>query len=301
MSLSYHLYSESACLIHIETFVFQALAGELEGLSLKTKLAQLIPAFWFHYSEQYEYAHVIQAFRDALVGLEMNKPMVNSDACDIDHFLTVLRTAYLKLTHSDIDQHSINEHHNTESLRYGLNTVIQHYSRVLLVRVDLYFSAQAQKDMTIHRCHQYLQILLNRLSNRDGCFSNLHWWAWALEQGLQRGYHIHLLLVYDGHRHQNDYYLGLEVGRYWRDVLTDGEGEFYTSNQPKIKHRYSLMNRLGIGMIYRDNPIAIENALNASAYLVSPEKEIQMLRVKKPNMRTFGTAQFDVVRRRGIH
>ncbi|MHA3060036.1 hypothetical protein ACX1N5_05700 [Acinetobacter sp. ANC 4636] len=118
---------------------------------------------------------------------------------------------------------------------------------------------------------------------------------------MQRGYHIHLLLVYDGHRHQNDYYLGLEVGRYWRDILTDGEGEFYTSNQPQVKHRYALMNRLGIGIIYRDNPVAVENALNASAYLVSPEKETQMLRVKKPNMRTFGTAQFDVVRRRGIH
>ena len=39
-----------------------------------------------------------------------------------------------------------------------------------------------------------MKTLRNRISNQDGCFSDLQGYAWAVEQGEQRGYHSHLLL-----------------------------------------------------------------------------------------------------------
>ncbi|MHA3080176.1 YagK/YfjJ domain-containing protein [Acinetobacter sp. ANC 5502] len=302
MILQPHLYNESNCLIQIEQCVLQICTAQPEPTWIAEQLYQLIPACRLHYRNHYLYSNSIRVFIQAMQSL--NLPL-EFQCCDIntamvEYFRQQVQQLYLPIKDQDQRQHAVNERQNRNSLQQNLTALITHYSRLLFVRVDLYFSTEAQVDLTIHRCHQYLEILLNRLSNRDGCFQNLHWWAWALEQGTQRGYHIHLLLVYDGHQHRNDIYLALQVGHFWKEELTGGEGEFYTANQASVKAQYQAMGCLGIGMIHRDHPVEVANALTAAAYLVNPEKQQQMLRAKLPNMRTFGTAQFRVSWRRGI-
>ena len=302
MILQPHLYNESNCLMQIEQCVLQICIAQPAPEWIAEQLYQLIPAWRLHYQRHYIYSMPIQAFIQAIQMLNLPLQFQWSDISTVivEQFNQQLKLLYLPFKDLGQRQHASNERQNRLSLQQGLTELTQHYSRLLFVRVDLYFSAEAQVDLTIHRCHQYLQILLNRLSNRDGCFQDLHWWAWALEQGAQRGYHIHLLLVYDGHKHQQDEYLALQVGHYWKDDLTGGEGEFYTANQAAVKAHYRAMGCLGIGMIHRDHPVEVANALAAAAYLVNPEKQQQMLRAKLPNMRSFGTAQFRVGWRRGI-
>lgn len=302
MPLEKPLYNESICLIRIESLVLAMVHHQCSDEELRTQLNQLIPAFQFHHRKNYIYNTAIQAFRKTLNSLNLSTwQSRNVSPSLLQKFVTELQRRYLPVQDHDLKQHIANEKNNTKSLRRGLSAVLQHYAKSLLIRIDLYFSAEAQVDLTIHRCHQYLKILLNRLSNRDSCFQDLHWWAWALEQGAQRGYHIHLLLVYDGHKHQNDQYLALQVGRYWNEEITSGEGTFYTTNQPKDKDLYRKLGCLGIGMIHRDEAIKVVHALKAASYLAASEKRTQqMLRVKLPKMRSFGTARFDVSWRRGI-
>jgi hypothetical protein len=58
---------------------------------------------------------------------------------------------------------------------------------------------------------------------------------------------------------------------------------------------------LGVGVIHRNQPKQVENAIRAGLYLVNPNKVDQRLRAKtSPNMRTFGISQYDVDRRRNI-
>ncbi|MHA3116443.1 inovirus Gp2 family protein [Acinetobacter sp. ANC 4635] len=302
MSLEYSLYSESICLIRVESLVLAVVHHQLSNEELRTQLNQLIPAFQFHHRKDYIYNTPIQAFRKTLSCLNLTAwKSRNVSSSLLKKFVTELQQRYLPSQDRDLKQHIQNEQQNARSLHTGLSAVLQHYAKSLLIRIDLYFSAEAQVDLTIRHCHQHLKTLLNRLSNRDGCFQDLHWWAWALEQGAQRGYHIHLVLVYDGHKHQNDQHLALQVGNYWKDVLTAGKGAFYTANQSKDKDLYRKMGCLGIGMIHRDVAVEVGNALKTASYLaVSEKKTIQMLRVKLPRMRSFGTAQFDVSWRRGI-
>ncbi|WP_162625937.1 inovirus-type Gp2 protein [Acinetobacter sp. MB5] len=290
-------------MIQIENFVLNVCHQEDVNFSwLRQQLSIFIPAFWFQHNPQYQYSHAIQAFAQTIQMLSLPKQFRQEELTShmLRTFSMQLRYNYFAPSNLEQQLHRSNEQHNCQSLENSLNRLMEHYAKLLFVRMDLYFSAEAQVDLTIHRCHQYLQNLLNRLSNRDGCFQDLHWWAWALEQGAQRGYHIHLLLVYDGNKHQNDEYLALQVGLYWKEKLTAGEGEFYTANQKHVKAHFRIMGSLGIGMIHRNCPTEVNNALAAARYLVSSEKNQQMLRVKLPNMRTFGTAQLDVNRRRGL-
>jgi hypothetical protein len=46
-------------------------------------------------------------------------------------------------------------------------------------------------------------------------FHGLQGYAWALEQGADKGYHCHLLLIYDPSKRQNDWYLADQVWQMW--------------------------------------------------------------------------------------
>lgn len=104
-------------------------------------------------------------------------------------------------------------------------------------------------------------------------------------------------MIYDGHKHQNDFGLALQVGQCWREI-TDNQGCFFTSNAPEYKRQFECRGTLGIGMIHRGDPQQVQNAINAAMYLVNPEKEDQYLRARVNGMRTFGKGRYDVPWRR---
>ncbi|MDO7412022.1 inovirus-type Gp2 protein [Acinetobacter baumannii] len=125
------------------------------------------------------------------------------------------------------------------------------------------------------------------MHNQDTCFEDLQGYAWAIEQAEKKGYHSHLLLIYDGHKHQNDFGLASMVGESWNEI-TEDQGYFFTSNTPEYKNRLEQKGVLGIGMIHHDNPQQVQNAINAAMYLVNSEKDEQHLRARIKAMRTFG-------------
>ncbi len=188
---------------------------------------------------------------------------------------------------------------NQEKLLHYLQKLMRHYARLLFIRVDFAIKKEYQHEVDIQQFQTYLQVMSNRYSNQDGCFANLQGYAWALEEGEEKGLHCHTLLIYDGNKHQNDFGLGLKVAQYWSE-LTEEKGCCFISNDPEYKKKFETKGVLGIGMIHRDNEQEVTNALNTARYLVNPEKELQHLRVRLPRMRTFATGQYVVNKRRGI-
>lgn len=59
--------------------------------------------------------------------------------------------------------------------------------------------------------------------------------------------------------------------------------------------------QLGIGMIHRNKPEQVQNAIKAAIYLVNPEKDHQHLRVKVQGVRSFGKGQYMIDSRRGCN
>ena len=138
------------------------------------------------------------------------------------------------------------------------------------------------------------------ISNKKTCFEHLQGYAWALEQGgIEGGLHCHLLLIYDGSERQNDWYLAKEVGEKWK-MMTGGLGEYYNYHDAETKQKYEQNGKLGIGMIHRDNPREVENAVTSALYLTKPSKHEQQLKLWVPNMRTFGHGIYRTPKRRGL-
>ncbi|MGM8885639.1 YagK/YfjJ domain-containing protein [Psychrobacter sp. 1U2] len=206
-------------------------------------------------------------------------------------------------------QHDINiednawryqESQNRSNLNCYTRNMINHYARLLFVRIDLKYAQETNHLVTIEDFNDHMCKLRELISNKKTCFEHLQGNAWALEQGgIEGGLHCHLLLMYDGSKRKNDWYLAKEVGEKWRSI-TEDMGAYYNSHDAETKRRFEKNGKLGIGMIHRDNPQQVENAVRTALYLTKPDKIDQQLKVWLPNMHTFGHGIYRTAKRRGL-
>lgn len=196
------------------------------------------------------------------------------------------------------------EQRNSQSLEKYMNYYLNKYARVLIVRVDIRIKMEFAHLVDVETFQGFMNQLMKviqrdreiekerkagKIADKDkGCFEDLRGYAWAIEQGVDNGsLHCHLLLIYNGDKRQQDWYLGDAVGKKWLEI-TEGLGYSTNGNTSERKQNYKRQGTLGIGMIHRDNTIEVNNAINAALYLTRPDKYEQRLKAWTPSMRSFG-------------
>lgn len=289
-------YTEAQILINIESLVKLVLTKKLQLDRFKKEFYRLRDSSRGFINQQYDYVTPIRAFLYVMNVQDCFSEILN-DACAKRAMQTIF--SFKSEIESEIEQFKLQETKNKAKLVQYISDLINHYSKLLFVRVDLFYEKRCQSDVNIMQFKQDIRVLCNRISNKDTCFRDLEGYAWALEQGVKKGYHCHLLLIYNGSKHRNDNYLAEQVTISWKEI-TLGKGECFNCNRPKEKLKYKQKGTLGIGMIHRNNPHEVKNAINAACYLVKPNKIIQRLRVKPEGMRTFGKGIFRRSSRRGL-
>lgn len=295
--------------------------SELEDLYELANLVHVISIVKLN-SKLDEVARKLQSHSEALLNL-------SNEAYEMSFPLTVLQKAMLAINSSENSdskwtmedaqalvnevikyeqplkafeaRNRIQEQENRKSLQNYILQLVSHYARILVIRIDLFyqFKSDIQSELTLENFTNDWKRFRELLSNKATVFENLHGFAWALEQGADKGYHCHLLLIYDGAKHQNDGGLGSLVGEKWTEV-TGRRGAFFLCNTSDYKQEMINRGTLGIGMIHRNNEFEVKNLMQVAYYLVNPEKLYQHPVVKIGNMRTFGKGEFRVKWRRGI-
>lgn len=283
------------------SLVTSTLANTICFNDLLDKLNGLYYPFMTHLNFDFLYSQPVVAFiysTSAIVGDEYPGDVI------WDHDKTQRFINMLSCYKNDIDNERqafiYQESQNKKELQHYTSSLINHYSRLLFIRIDLKYALNTGHHVSIEDFDCHMKNFRELISNKKTCFENLQGNAWALEQGgIEGGLHCHLLLMYDGSQRQNDWYLAKEVGEKWK-AITGGLGEYYSYHDKETKQRYSQYDNLGIGMIHRDNSTEVENALRTALYLTKPEKTDQHLKLKVPGMRTFGHGQYRTTKRRGL-
>lgn len=158
------------------------------------------------------------------------------------------------------------EGNNYHSLMQYIDDLVNTYSRLLVIRIDLSFKEGSRGQYDVVYASECLRDLLNK-SRRNSIFGNRVGYAWGLEFGTQRGFHYHFIFFYNGHKSQQDITIGHAIGAYWRDCITDGEGNYYCTNADTSGlERAGLPN--GIGMIHRDNQEQVDCMRWMATYLI---------------------------------
>lgn len=269
-------------------------------IEIQYNLNDLYGKFWEIYDESYDYALTINAFigaTQAVMGDKIAQEVFWEEA-QVLEFLRYLDT-YKESCQKERLLYTAQEARNRKNIEDYISNLTAHYSKLLFVRIDLHYLKNSQDCVTVSEFYEHISNFRDLISNKNTCFENLQGYIWAIEHGMDRSFHCHLLLIYDGSKHQNDYGLAKMVGEKWVKI-THYKGGYYNVNTPSRKNLFKKTGKLGIGMIFRNDNHSVQNAINAAKYLTEIKADYQHAVIKIVKMRTFGKGQFKVGWRRGI-
>lgn len=262
--------------------------NNFELCELTNQLNQLQQPFFSLFDNDYCYSNTIEAFIGAChacIGAISLKEFIWNKS-STEEFIDYLKLDREYITCS-INAQLAQETANCSELERYARKVLDKYAKSLVVLVSVSYQPEQRQQVSLEDFQEHFANFRDLISNKKTCFEDLVGYAWAIEQGLDKGYHCHLWLVYNGSKRQSDFYIGKEVGEKWLKI-TNGMGEYHNSNNPDTKDYYRRLGILGIGRIHREFNNEIENAVIVAKYLAKPSKDDQYVVVKPIGMRTFG-------------
>lgn len=160
----------------------------------------------------------------------------------------------------------------------GIDHALELYPSTVVIRLDLHYLSLFQYRQRVEDVFADLNRLVREIE-RSEIFDHLSWYVCSVQQGEERGYHIHTAFFFNGVKVRSDVCKARQIGDLWEGI-TRGHGYYYSCNAKK--KRYG--DDLGIGVIDRDNAAIRRKVHKAICYLAKDE-DTQHLRVKPEGAR----------------
>jgi|SRR5690625_63419 len=154
---------------------------------------------------------------------------------------------------------------NLSRLNNLTDNVFADYSKVLVIRMDFYTGCNSESNNYDYMNEAFIRLRNNQRFNK--IFEHYISYAAKLEYADDRKWHFHVVYFFDGQRVKNDYLLAKQIGDYWVNTITRGEGQYYSANMNP--QRYDTFS---VGMINYYDTAAIE-ALKACVSYLAKEPE----------------------------
>ena len=249
----------------------------------------------FYDDEAYIYGEHLRAFWQACqdIGLERSPAGLTclneagTGYLDFHHAMNVLVARTRQIIRSKEFKRKENDRRYEASQKQAKLTeyvgrVLDRYSRTVVVRVDLHYRAIARARLRIEHVFEDLDFLV-RARERNPIFKHETGYICSVEQGEDKGFHIHAAFFFNGAEVRSDFNKAREIGELWEQI-SRGHGYYYSCNDDK--DRYG--NELGIGTIRRVDTQACGKVIKAMHYLT---KDTQHLRIKPAGARAFRTGR----------
>lgn len=301
--MQYHTLSFNQLLTEIDVFIDRILNDNMNTDETALVLNNLYPEMKCYYDHRLTYTETVKWFIDTcgISDTEYSSSETEWDSESVDRFIYKIKK-YLPEYLQSRKKFVLEEKRITKSLNTYLNELIDHYARLLFVRVDLHYRVDYQDGDGIDSFDYYMTRFKQHMSNKKGCFKGLEGYAWSFEQGYQGscGLHCHLLLAYNGEKHEEGEAFGEMVGEKWMSFI-DGQGHYFNCNDKNYVNRFERLEIRGVGRIHRKNETEVQNAIKTLSYLTTKkDKYEQRLKAKLPGMRTFGHGTYRNTKRRGL-
>ena len=122
-----------------------------------------------------------------------------------------------------------------ESTKKYIDDLSKNYSRLNIVRVDLGYKKEHKDNVTLEEANKNFKTMLNNKRSKPTIFDGMVGYVAKKELGEDKGVHIHMLAIYDGQKVREDITKGTQIGEYWNDNITKGNGVFHNCNQNNYK------------------------------------------------------------------
>lgn len=295
MRLSDHIHQASV-LSDIHHFIEHNLNHYVEQTVFLNLLQELIVRFKQYYQESLSYAATIDIFIQLMQVVEqmldggIYDEISTFDAQQVSQLQKLILSQREKVK-EHLQRYKEQQQRNHASIQSYMRTIIKDHHKLLLVRVDLSYTKQRHGQIGFQDFYQHIQKLRQLLKDQQGCFAELKGYVLKLEQGRDKGFHAHLLFIYNGSKRQNDTFLGQAVIDKWREIV--GEGAIGNNcNSVKYKQRYRQTGRLALGMLHRDDEQMINNVMLLLNYFASEDKYDQNLLVRYAATRCLSKGEY---------
>ncbi len=292
-----NLINQAQLTLDIENFLKCLKRRSREWDEFYSQLTNLLLDFNDIYDPDDEYPGYLKFF----VILRYDLQSIDSDEVDLKDELemigyTEIRKWFLdlfELFKKDYETIEKQKDENKIEVQEYCRSILNKCSRILFARVDLGYLQEYSRRIRVGDIYKDLDILLNRIQNKDGIFKHVIGYMWGVEQGgRSKGFHCHLAIIYDNaYRAGSAAYWGDEIIELWRDITRDyGQGYNCWNRERVAKLRRE--DKLGIGVIYRCDSKQVTNFIEAMEYIADHHKRTpQYLRAKPKGRRVFGKGQ----------
>lgn len=292
-----NLINQAQLTLDIENFLKCLKRRSREWDEFYSQLTNLLLGFDDIYDPDEEYTGYLKFF----VILRYDLQRIDSDYFDFMDELKIIgyremRAWFLDLSEDFEKDYKIIEKQKDENkieVQEYCESIIGKYSRILVARVDLGYLQEHSSRIRVEDIYNDLDILLNRIQNKDGIFKHVIGYIWGIEQGgRSKGFHCHLAIIYDtAYRDGSAVYWGKNIIALWSEITRDYGQGYNCWNRERVKELRSR-DELGIGLIYRRDSTQVTNFIRAMEYIADHHKRtLQYLRVKPKGRRVFGKGQ----------
>ena len=160
---------------------------------------------------------------------------------------------------------SIKEQRRYDSACAVIDNSLKIDSRISVARIDLYYK---KGKGSLEKINNDLDKLRLNSRSKPSIVKDQIGYIIKIEKGGSDNYHSHALFIFKGHKVRKHKYRAEQIGRYWQEVITKGDGAYYNCNTKEYK-KYNL------DIIERSDEDAT-NALkkNVAGYLCKDEQSI---------------------------
>ncbi|MFM4814894.1 YagK/YfjJ domain-containing protein [Aeromonas dhakensis] len=187
----------------------------------------------------------------------------------IDDFIKRLRSPKHQLRLRNLRR---SESRNQESIQMYVDSLFEHYAKLLVVRIDTYYSSEVTRDISFAQAIEDRDRYLRRVKYK---FDDLVGYVWKLEHGERKRFHFHLAFFFNGAKVQNDIPLGMKLGELWKDM--DRQPRWY-HNCNADRAKYEQWKSYGIGMVHYSDVDKRHHLLHSALnYLHKFDEELLVL------------------------
>lgn len=172
----------------------------------------------------------------------------------------------------------------TQSAKKYIDELQKEYSKLNIVRVDLSYRKPYSDDITLEEANKHLSRMFNNMRSKPTIFEDKVGYTIKREYTEAKGVHIHAVFIFDGQKVQKDAFKADQIGQYWENEITQGQGSYHNCNR-------NTYDNNGKGML--DHSDSAKRKIldeHVISYLCKDKQEIDLVKgSKKDRAFTRGT------------
>jgi hypothetical protein len=140
------------------------------------------------------------------------------------------------------------------------------YSRLLIVRVDLYYTGDGREEAWTVEAHDSFERFV-RMLRCGRIVPDVLGYLTSREAGAERGIHFHMLVVMDGHKYRDADGYTRKIGERWvKDYAGPGGGTYYNCYARRHEHEFN-----GLGQVHLSDWRKLIGLRRAMLYMTKAE------------------------------